>query len=134
LVRGVELEVSAVSDEPEELEDEQLEKLHRDMIELVDELTELLASTRSQERPVELDQTGVGRLSRIDAMQQQQMIKEQRRRHRLRLQQLEAALARWQEGEYGWCMRCEEPIGYKRLEARPESPMCIRCLKEIERR
>ena len=37
------------------------------------------------------------------------------------------------EGEFGMCESCEEPISPKRLEARPETTLCIRCKEEQER-
>ena len=39
-----------------------------------------------------------------------------------------------ERGEYGLCRRCDEPIAYRRLKARPESPYCIACQDEIERK
>lgn len=118
----------------DELTEGQLEQLHEALLALREELGQLLESSAAQSKPVELDQPAVGRLSRMDAIQQQHMASAQRRRQQLRLRQVEAALERFEEDEYGWCARCDEPIGFKRLNARPESPMCIRCLNEIETR
>ena len=44
------------------------------------------------------------------------------------------ALARIADGEYGACLSCEEPVGYARLKARPETPFCIACQARRERR
>ena len=117
----------------DELTEAQLEELHQDMLALGQELEELLSANKEQSKPVELDQAAIGRLSRMDAIQQQQMAGAQRRRNELRHKQLAAALERFEEDDYGLCARCELPIGYKRLKARPESPMCITCLNEIGR-
>lgn len=43
------------------------------------------------------------------------------------LQRINAALQRMEDGLYGICSSCEEPIGEKRLEAFPETDRCIRC-------
>ena len=43
------------------------------------------------------------------------------------LQQIRSAIARLDAGSYGACVNCEEPIGYARLKARPESPLCREC-------
>ena len=52
----------------------------------------------------------------------------------LRLRQVRQALAGFESGRYGLCRRCEDPIGYARLEARPESPYCLDCQDEIDRK
>lgn len=85
----------------------------------------LLAST-ADARPVDLG-LSIGRLSRVDALQQQQMARARRQRVEVRLHQVRAALSRIQSGNYGACVQCAEPIGYARLQARPESPVCRDC-------
>ena len=49
------------------------------------------------------------------------------------LDSIDAALARINEGEYGKCINCGEPIQDKRLEAVPWARHCIRCQDLIER-
>jgi DnaK suppressor protein len=46
---------------------------------------------------------------------------------------VDAALARIALGSYGMCARCGQPIGFARLEARPEATLCIACARAIER-
>ncbi len=118
---------------PEELTMAQVDELHAKLLSLRDEIIGALHQTKDHSKPVQLDQARIGRLSRIDAIQQQQMAGAQRRRQQLRLAQIEAALERLEDEEYGWCTRCDEPIGYARLRARPESPLCMICLNEIDR-
>lgn len=84
-------------------------------------------------RPVDLDEP-IGRLSRMEAMQQQQMAAANRRNLKIRLDQVRAALERVAAGDYGLCLECEEPIAYKRLAARPESRFCLRCKRGREGR
>ena len=94
------------------------------------ELTELLAaSERSHDArdAVALDQAQQGRLSRIDAMQQQEMALEQERRRQRELRRVEAALQRIDEGTYGECVRCGDLIDPRRLEADPATPICHAC-------
>ena len=76
---------------------------------------------------VELDQSRLGRLSRMDAMQVQAMSVESRRRRTLQLQRIEAALQRLEKGAFGRCLRCGEDIAKKRLEIDPTSFHCIDC-------
>jgi DnaK suppressor protein len=84
------------------------------------------------EQTVELDQTRVGRLSRMDAMQAQAMSIETGRRRRQKLQQIEAALKRMEENEYGYCQECGEDIAPGRLEADPTVSLCIACASAKE--
>ena len=76
---------------------------------------------------VMLDQSSVGRLSRMDALQQQAMAQNNRQRAERELQRIEAALVRCSDGSYGHCVRCEEPIDPRRLEFDPAAPLCLAC-------
>ena len=76
---------------------------------------------------VELDQTRVGRLSRMDALQGQAMALETDRRRGLELQKIEGALRRLEDGEYGACVRCGEEVEVKRLELDPAATLCFDC-------
>lgn len=76
---------------------------------------------------VELDQQSVGRLSRMDALQQQEMAQAEARRRTSDLARIDIALKRIDEDEYGWCAQCGEPIAYKRLEIDPAAALCVTC-------
>ncbi|MBT4489353.1 MAG: TraR/DksA family transcriptional regulator [Rhodospirillaceae bacterium] len=91
------------------------------------ELRALSDGARDSRKPVELDQSKVGRLSRMDAMQDQAMAQESERRRAGELQRIEAALARLKAGEYGYCVRCDEEIAPARLNLDPAVATCINC-------
>ena len=116
-----------------ELTPEQTEQLQRALAAAKLELQRLLVDTREGTRPVDLDEP-IGRLTRIDAIQQQTMAAATRRSHDVRLQQVVQALTAIERGRYGLCRRCEDPIGFSRLSARPESPYCLGCQDEIDRK
>lgn len=97
------------------------------------ELLESLDANAASALPVDLDQP-IGRITRMDAIQQQQMADGHRRRLETRLLQVRAALASMDNGSYGICNRCEEEITLKRLRARPESPLCLGCQTATEKR
>lgn len=82
---------------------------------------------------VELDQTRTGRLSRMDALQGQAMAKAVSARARERHQRVAAALRRLEEGDYGYCVRCDEDIDVRRLYADPATLICIDCAAASER-
>jgi DnaK suppressor protein len=108
----------------------------------VDELVAKLVSSRAEiqdalvyldevGRPVALDQTTQGRVSRIDAITQQQMAKAGRTHLQTQLERIRAALERHEAGRYGLCCRCELDIGFERLTADPATPFCLECVAEL---
>ena len=76
----------------------------------------------------------IGRLTRMDAMQQASMARANRSDAQARLQRVQAALQRFERDEYGLCARCEDDIGYARLKVRPEAVLCIDCQSRSELR
>lgn len=97
------------------------------------ELEHLAGASAEDSKPVELDQARVGRLSRVDALQSRAMSAETARRRRVELTKLRAALGRLDEGEYGDCAACGEPIAERRLEHDPGAATCIACARGAER-
>ncbi len=81
---------------------------------------------------VELDQSRQGRLSRMDAMQQQAMAAETGRRRTAELPRIDAALARIDAGDYGVCLHCDEAIPEGRLRIDPAATLCVRCAEQAE--
>lgn len=99
---------------------------YRRLLELrAQELNDLNETTQSASSPVELDQSAVGRLSRMDAMQQQAMSEETRRRRVRELSLIKAALERVEAGEYGFCLTCGESIPELRLQLDPAVAFCV---------
>ena len=117
-----------------ELTDAQVERLRAELARLQDDLTARLAVSADAASPVQLDQSAMGRLSRMDAMQSQAMAQAARRSMEIRLTQCNAALRAVERGEYGTCRKCEEPVGIKRLSAKPEAPFCLECQRGVDRR
>jgi DnaK suppressor protein len=112
-----------------EIELQQFESLLR---ELKNQLLEASETGQQAEEVVELDQTRMGRLSRMDAMQAQAMSLETGRLRRLHILEIDAALKRIEADEYGDCFECGEPINPKRLEADPRAKLCINCAEALE--
>ncbi|MGB1129141.1 MAG: TraR/DksA family transcriptional regulator [Haloferula sp.] len=72
----------------------------------------------------------IGRLSRLDAMQMQEVAKEAARQREVRIHRLREALRKMDLGEYGLCTACGEWIELERLKARPEILQCGNCATE----
>ena len=120
-------------EEAAELTTSQIEVLGAELEKLERELKSQLEANAGSAKPVLLDQTAVGRLSRVDSMQSQAMANAARQAMMNRLKQCNAALQAVERGEYGSCRICEEPIGVKRLTAKPEAPLCLRCQSRADR-
>lgn len=84
-------------------------------------------SSQSSRDTVVLDQTSVGRLSRMDAMQAQAMAQEEERRRQNALRRIQGALQRIDDDCFGECIECGEWIAAKRLEWDPSVLKCIDC-------
>ncbi|MGR3321527.1 MAG: TraR/DksA family transcriptional regulator [Pseudooceanicola sp.] len=91
------------------------------------ELQAATAATAESRRPVELDQQSVGRLSRMDALQNQAMAAGTEARRAARGRALAAALDRMDTGEFGFCEDCGDFIGFARLDLDPAAMRCISC-------
>jgi DnaK suppressor protein len=91
------------------------------------ELNELIVSASESAAPVELDQQVQGRLSRMDAIQGQAMAQATIERRHLEIAQINAALKRMDEGEFGYCVECGEEIAEKRLGLNPAIARCVEC-------
>lgn len=91
-----------------------------------------LEAASAASAPVELDQTRVGRVSRMDALQQQAMSQAADRRRQLEVRQIDAALARIDADTFGLCAQCEEEIDAHRLDFAPANPLCLNCAEAHE--
>jgi len=108
----------------------ELDRLKAQLLQLKADFEGLEDEAREANRPVKLDQSSVGRLSRMDAMQGQQMAKETARRRQHQLARIEGALERLDNGEFGDCFVCGTPIAVRRLEADPAATRCIGCMEQ----
>jgi DnaK suppressor protein len=107
------------------------QELFRRKIEvLLEELKTALATGQDATAPVQLD-TSIGRLSRMDAIQSQQMALALKQRQRDQVQRLERALGRIEDGVFGRCRRCKTEIAHERLEAQPDAMLCVDCAGKL---
>lgn len=109
------------------LKPEQLEELRAELERQVAKLERSMRTTREAARPVQLDQSAVGRLSRIDSIQNQGLTRNLHEREHAKLGLLESALERLEAGTYGVCTSCGGAIALGRLVVFPEAPTCAAC-------
>lgn len=95
-------------------------------------LEQQLFDAESATGVVTLDQSSVGRVSRMDAMQQQSMAVSTRAKAEASLRKTLKALLRLDREEYGYCGQCDEPIQFKRLKVQPEASHCLKCQDQQE--
>lgn len=98
------------------------------------ELDRLDAMSDEARAPVTLQQDAVGRLSRMDALQQQAMAQAEGRRRDAERSRIRAALARLDEGEWGWCVTCGEQVAQGRMRNDPSVASCVSCAGQSSNR
>lgn len=103
----------------------QLENYRQRLLFLKEEIKQSL--TDESHHAVELDQSRMGRLSRMDALQSQQIAIESQRRLQRRILAIDGALKRIDTDEFGLCYICDEPISEARLNFDPTVTRCIDC-------
>ena len=107
----------------------EIETVRQRLLAMREELPRADEAAKADRAPVELDQSSVGRLSRMDAMQMQAMAVAAQQRRRIEQDMIDAALQRIETGDYGFCVRCGEPIAPARLQHVPAVPTCLECAK-----
>lgn len=103
-----------------------LERLKKQLEAMEAELREAVEGKADSTAPVQLD-TAIGRLSRMDAIQSQQMALGLKARQQQHLARVQNALKAIGNGTYGRCRRCKGPIALERLEAQPDAVLCVEC-------
>lgn len=109
------------------LSPDQLAELTAELDRALAKLERSMRTTEETLRPVQLDQTAVGRLSRIDSLQNQGVARNLQEREQAKLGQVVSAFERIADGTYGLCLECGGEIPFERLQVFPETPSCTGC-------
>ena len=112
------------------MDEMQIDSFRQQLLQLRSELMNLSSTSDDAAKTVELDQSAVGRLSRMDAMRAQGMAIETKGRRENQLLRIEGALRRIAAGDFGICLTCGEEINLRRLEVDPSYTQCIKCADE----
>lgn len=113
---------------PSHLTPDQVSELRQELERQLERLQKSMQVTDEALKTVQLDQTAVGRLSRMDSLQNQSLSKGLREREVVQLSQIRDALARLEAGSYGLCTLCTGEIPFERLFVFPEAPECAGCV------
>jgi DnaK suppressor protein len=106
---------------------DQIAELTGELERIVAKLERSMRTTEEAMRPVQLDQSAVGRLSRIDSLQNQGLTRNLQEREQAKLGQVVTAFQRLEDGTYGTCTECGGDIPVERLQIFPETPTCSSC-------
>lgn len=110
------------------MQQKEIDAYRTHLLSIEQELSERISKPQDEARPVSPD-NAIGRLTRVDAMQSQQMLLAMRQADERRLLRVKQALRFIEEGRYGTCMKCGEDIGERRLSVVPESILCVQCAR-----
>ena len=108
------------------MEDVELEVFKVQLESLKLEVEHTIEMLKERARPVSPD-VSLGRLTRQEALQEQNVAKENLRQSELRLKKIHGALHRLHNKSFGECLECGDDIPRKRLEIMPENGYCVSC-------
>jgi len=114
------------------MESKKLREIEREIVQQITALEQQLRLTEQSSQTVALDQTLAGRVSRIDAIQQQKMSQSSKIRDLKRLTELKRTRLKLKSNDFGLCEECEQLIAFGRLKINPESKYCISCQQQME--
>ena len=106
-----------------------VEEYRKLILRRLDELAQEDETAKGNRNTVTLDQQSVGRLSRMDALQQQAMANATHQRRTKERMALNSALERIEDGSYGECQDCGDDIDERRLSLSPAIMLCISCAR-----
>ncbi len=92
----------------------------------IHELQKQIETLQEKAKPIAPD-CSLGRLTRMEAMAEQEVSQKILDESKLRLTRLQNALSRIDKPMFGICIECEEEIGIERMKIRPESVRCVAC-------
>ena len=111
---------------------EQLEEFQKQLTEKRDEIVRRAQQTLEQDMTLDSDDLP-DEMDLASSEYLQAFTFRLRGREKNLLDKIQRALERIDAGTFGICEECDEPISIKRLQARPETTLCIRCKEEQER-
>ena len=109
------------------LNEAQITEFREELERQLTKLEKSMTITDEALKTVELDQGAVGRLSRMDSLQNQSLAKGLRERESVKLALIREALRRLEAGTYGICTSCGSQVAAERLFVFPESGTCAPC-------
>jgi len=102
------------------------EELRQAMLQKMERLKEDILDLEELTKPI-APENAIGRVSRMDAINNRSVNEAALRQARVKLAKLENAISKIDEPDFGKCSRCGQPIPIKRILFMPESTRCVNC-------
>jgi len=114
------------------MDEEQLQEIRNNLLKMREEV--LAEADKAYEASQSLGKDGVPDIGDMSSNSyNQEVLMNLSEAQRGRVRDIDAALERIDQGEYGFCARCEEEISARRMEVRPFSRYCVECKSEVEK-
>jgi DnaK suppressor protein len=107
-----------------------IQKLAKSIHARISEVKKNITSYEKLTRPVSPD-NAIGRLTRMEAINSKSINEAVLQKSKQTLSQLEHALTRLDDPDFGLCRECEEPIPFARLKIMPETSICVSCAEQL---
>ncbi len=108
----------------------QLELIKRQISKEINSIVNEISTLEEKTKPIAPD-CSIGRLTRQEMIQEQQVNEHALHETKIRLNKLQYASKKVTQEDYGVCMECEEDILFERLMLVPESSHCVSCKEEL---
>ncbi len=108
---------------------EERQELKRGIEEAIEAQKTLIASLSETSKPVAPD-NAIGRLSRMEALNDRAVSEASLNAARLKLSRLETALGKVDQADFGLCVSCDNPIPPGRILLMPEVTLCVPCAEK----
>lgn len=109
--------------------EQEQEEMRRVIEEKIEETKQEITALKELTKPIKPD-NAYGRLSRMDAINNKTINDAALREQKSRLQKLERAQTKLEEGKYGTCVKCGDDILYGRLKFMPWTARCVKCAQK----
>ena len=104
------------------------EKIKKKLVEEIIETKQKISKYKELTQPI-APENSIGRVSRMDAINNKSVNEAALREALIKLAKLEKIFPQLNSGDFGICINCKKSIPFGRLMIRPESQLCIDCAK-----
>ena len=105
-----------------------MDDIRNKLLEEIQKTERLISEYKEMTKPVEPD-SAIGRISRMDAINNQAVTESSLRQAKEKLKKLNIVLSKIGDADFGICLSCRKPIPLGRILVRPESLHCVNCAR-----
>ena len=108
------------------MEDDHRKAIRQALLSEIDNTNELVAKYSDLTRPI-APENAIGRVSRMDAINNKSINDAALSKARQKLKALEVALENVDDSDFGLCLKCQKPIPTQRILLMPHVRLCVNC-------